>query len=151
MRTWRIASIVAAGIALGLGWNAVSGRGFALDKNAFLRPGEALVEISAAETKTRLEKGALVLDARGVDFYKLAHIPGSYSLPEEDFERAFAALEPRLRGTADIVVYCAGYGCEASHNVVRKLAAKGVYAVILNEGWPAWQDAGYPEKEGAEP
>jgi rhodanese-related sulfurtransferase len=151
MRIWRIAAIVSIGVGLGLGWNAASGRGFALDKSAFLRSGEKLAEISAVETKTLLEKGALVLDARALDFYQLAHIPGSYSLPEEDFERAFAALEPRLRGTADIVVYCAGYGCEASHNVVRKLQEKGVYAVILNEGWPAWQDAGYPEKEGAEP
>ena len=42
----------------------------------------------------------------------------------------------------------AGYGCEASHLVARKLKERGIPAVVLNEGWPAWTDAGYPIKEG---
>lgn len=146
-----MAAIVLAGIGLGLGWNAASGRGFALSKNAFLRPGDKLVEIPAAEAKERSEKGALVLDARGWDFYKMGHIPGSLNLPEEEFDNAFAKLEPKLRSNFDIVVYCAGYGCEASHIVTRKLKERGVHAVILNEGWPAWEDAGYPIREGEQP
>jgi ArsR family transcriptional regulator len=151
MRIWRMVAIVLTGIGLGLGWNAASGRGFALSKNAFLRPGDKLVEIPAAEAKERSEKGALVLDARGWDFYKMGHIPGSLNLPEEDFDNAFAKLEPKLRSNFDIVVYCAGYGCEASHIVTRKLKERGVHAVILNEGWPAWEDAGYPIREGEQP
>jgi ArsR family transcriptional regulator len=151
MRFWRMIAIVIVGIGLGLGWNAASGRGFALSRNAFLRPGDQLVEIPAAEAKQRLEQGALVLDARGWEFYKMGHIPGALNLPEEDFDRAFAKLEPRLRGSYDIVVYCAGYGCEASHIVTRKLKERGVHAVILNEGWPAWEDAGYPTREGEQP
>jgi rhodanese-related sulfurtransferase len=151
MRIWRMAAIVFTGIGLGLGWNAASGRGFALGSNAFLRPGDRLVEIPAAEARTRLEQGALVLDARGWEFYKMGHIAGSLNLPEEDFDNAFARLESRLRGSFDIVVYCAGYGCEASHIVTRKLNERGVHAVILNEGWPAWTDAGYPTREGEQP
>ena len=151
MRWWRIAAIVSIGAGLGLGWNAFSGRGFALDKNAFLRPGEALVEISAAETKTRLEKGALVLDARPRDFYEMSHVPGALPLPEDDFDRAFASIEDRLRSHFDIIVYCSGYGCEASHIVARQLAGKRIRAAVLHEGWPAWTDAGYPVKEGPQP
>ena len=151
MRFWRMIAIVIVGIGLGLAWNAASGRGFALSRNAFLLPGDQMAEIPAAEAKERLERGALVLDARGWEFYKMGHIPGSLNLPMEDFENAFRKLEPKLRGSYDIVVYCAGYGCEASHIVTRQLKEKGVHAVILNEGWPAWEDAGYPTREGEQP
>jgi rhodanese-related sulfurtransferase len=151
MRFWRMIAIVIAGMGLGLAWNAASDRGFALTRNAFLLPGDQLTEIPASEAKERLERGALVLDARGWEFYKMGHIPGSLNLPMEDFENAFRKLEPKLRGSYDIVVYCAGYGCEASHIVTRQLKEKGVHAVILNEGWPAWEDAGYPTREGEQP
>lgn len=151
LRTLRIATILAAGFVLGLGWNAWSGRGIALNANAFIAPGETLEEISAAEARQRLDRGALFLDARPVAFYEMGHVPGALPLPEDDFEAAFARIEPRLRSSFDNVVYCSGYGCEASHNVTRELRQRGVAAVILNEGWPAWTDAGYPVREGRQP
>jgi rhodanese-related sulfurtransferase len=141
--------LLALGTGLGLLWNGASGRGFALSSNVFVRPGFEVIE--AAEAKARLDKGALFLDARPVDFYNMEHIPGALPLPEPEFEKAFAALEPTLRSRFDIVVYCAGYGCEASHIVADKLRQKGVQAAILNEGWPAWQEAKYPTKTGAQP
>lgn len=151
LRSWRMAVIAGAALALGLSWNAWSGRGLDLRANAFVRPGEALQEIPAAEARQRLDRGALFLDARPRANYDMAHIPGALSLPQEDFEAAFAALEPLLRSRFDIVVYCAGYGCEASHIVVRHLRQRGVQAVILADGWPAWTEAGYPVREGAQP
>ena len=151
LRGGRTAVIDAAGALLGLAWNAFGGRGIALSGNAYIKPGEDVVEVTAAEAKKRLDAGALFLDARPVAFYDMSHIPGALPLPEDDFDRAFAALEPRLRNTLDIVVYCSGYGCEASHIVARKLREKGVHAAILHEGWPAWTDAGYPTKEGEQP
>ena len=135
-------AIVAAAALLGLAWNAWSGRGFVLGQSVFVQAGDEVIE--AKEAKARLDKGALFLDARPLDFWKMSHIPSSFSLPEEDFDRAFAELEPKLRATFNIVVYCSGYGCEASHIVARKLREKGVHAAILSEGWPAWTDAGYP-------
>jgi len=151
LRWGRVLGIPMAGLLLGLAWNAWSGRGIALAGNAFVRPGEAVEEIEAREAKARLDKGALFLDARPRAFYEMSHIPGGQALPEDDFDKAFAALEDRLRRTFDIVVYCSGYGCEASHIVARKLAEKGIHAAVLHEGWPAWTDAGYPVKEGPQP
>ena len=142
LRPLRMAAIVAAATLLGLGWNAWSGRGFVLGQSVFVQAGDEVIE--ASEAKARLDRGALFLDARPRDFWTMSHIPGALSLPEDDFDRAFAELEPRLRGTFNIVVYCSGYGCEASHIVARKLREKGIHAAILNEGWPAWTDAGYP-------
>ncbi|HVR69599.1 MAG TPA: rhodanese-like domain-containing protein [Vicinamibacteria bacterium] len=150
-RGWRLVVIVAAGLGLGLGWNAWSGRGLALGSNAFVRPGDDVELVEAAAAKARLDQGALFLDARGIDYYVMGHIPGALPLPEDDFERAYARLEDTLRRRFDIVVYCSGYGCEASHIVARKLRERGVEAAILHEGWPSWTEAGYPVTEGEEP
>lgn len=145
----RAALITLLGTACGLLWNALSGRGVALGQNALVKAGDQVVEASVA--RQRLDKGALFLDARPLDFYEMSHIPGALSLPEDDFDRAYARLEPRLRESFEVIVYCAGFGCEASHIVARKLKDRAIPAVILHEGWPAWTDAGYPVKEGREP
>jgi rhodanese-related sulfurtransferase len=149
LRPGRILVIAAASLAMGLAWNAWGGRGIALGANAFLREGAE--EIPAAEARQRLDHGALFLDARPVMNYEVEHIPGAVPLPEDDFEKYFGPLEPRLRSNFDTVVYCAGYGCEASHLVAERLKARGIHVAILNEGWPAWIDAGYPVKQGREP
>ena len=146
IRLIRIALILLAATAFGLAWNSISGRGVALDRNAYVREGDE--EIKAAEAKARLDKGALFLDARPVAFYEMSHIPGALPLPEDDFDKHFAKIEPRLRSSLDIVVYCSGFGCEASHLVARKLKERGIPAVVLSEGWPAWEEAKYPVKAG---
>jgi len=148
-RVGRIAALLGLGIALGLAWNTLSGRGFALTANVLVKPGDELIE--ASEAKVRLDKGALFLDARPEAFHRMAHIPGALSLPEEEFEAAFSRLEPRLRSSLDVIVYCAGFGCEASHIVARKLKERQIPAVVLNEGWPAWEEAHYPTRSGPEP
>lgn len=145
-RPWRAFAIVALGAGLGLLWNGLSGRGITLSANALVEEGDQV--ISAAEARERLDKGALFLDARPRLNYDFERIPGAVSLPEEEFDAAFARLEPRLRDSLDVVVYCAGFGCEASHKVARALKQRGVQAVILDEGWPAWADAGYPIEQG---
>jgi rhodanese-related sulfurtransferase len=138
----RFILILVTGAAAGLLWNAESGRGFALGRSVLVQAGDELVQ--AAEGKRLLDRGALFLDARPRDFWRVGRIPGSLSLPEEDFDRAFAGLESDLRRARGIVVYCSGYGCEASHVVARRLRERGFAAAILDEGLPAWQDAGLP-------
>jgi rhodanese-related sulfurtransferase len=145
----RVAVIVAAAAALGLGWNAWSGRGFALTTHAFFEAGDT--EIPVDQARARLDRGALFLDARGPLFYDFGHIPGALNLPEDRFEEAFQRLEPRLRQALDVIVYCSGFGCEASHLVSRKLKERGIPAVILTDGWPAWTEGGHPVKEGPQP
>lgn len=138
----RFMLILAAGASWGFAWNASSGRGIVLGQSVLVQAGDELV--AAPECKRLLDRGALFLDARPRDFWRLSRIPGALPLPEEDFDRAFREAEPRLRRANAIVVYCGGYGCEASHLVARKLRAKGFAAAILDEGMPAWQDAALP-------
>jgi rhodanese-related sulfurtransferase len=138
----RFVLILAAGVSLGLAWNAGSGRGFVLRQSVLVQAGDELVP--ARDAKQLLDRGALFLDARPRDFWRMSRIPGALPLPEEDFERGLAEVEPRLRRASGIVVYCSGYGCEASHLVARKLRERGFAAAVLDEGLPAWQDAGLP-------
>jgi rhodanese-related sulfurtransferase len=138
----RFISILVTGVAVGLSWNAGSGRGFALGRSVLVQAGDEIV--TATDAKVLLDRGALFLDARPRDFWRMSRIPGSLPLPEEDFDRGFAETESRLRRASGIVVYCSGFGCEASHVVARKLRERGFIAAILDEGLPAWQDAGLP-------
>ena len=138
----RFILILVTGVAAGLAWNAASGRGFAVGRSVLVQAGDELVR--ARDAKLLLDRGALFLDARPRDFWRMNRIPGALSLPEDDFERAFAQLQDRLRRASGIVVYCSGFGCDASHVVARKLRERGFIAAILDEGIPAWQDAGLP-------
>src|SRR5512136_1739292 len=140
-RALRTLVILAVGAAAGLAWNATSGRGFALGRSVLVQAGDELVE--AKDAKRLLDRGALFLDARPRDFWRMNRIPGALSLPEDDFDRAFAELKGQLRRASGIVVYCSGFGCDASHIVARKLRERGFIAAILNEGIPAWEDAGF--------
>jgi rhodanese-related sulfurtransferase len=138
----RFLLILALGAAAGLAWNAGSARGFTLGRSVFAQAGDVVVK--APEAKVLLDRGALFLDARPRDFWRMNRIPTALPLPEDDFDQAYAEVEPQLRRARAIVVYCSGYGCEASHVVARRLREKGFDAGILDEGLPAWQDAGLP-------
>ena len=138
----RFILILVAGAGAGLLWNGASGRGFALGRSVLVQAGDELV--SAKDARGLLDRGALFLDARPRDFWKMSRIPAALPLPEDDFDRAFPEVEERLRRASGIVVYCSGFGCEASHVVARKLRERGFIAAILDEGLPAWQDAGGP-------
>ena len=138
----RFILILVTGAAAGLAWNAASGRGFALGRSVLVQAGDELVR--AVDARALLDRGALFLDARPRDFWRMNRIPGALPLPEDDFDRALPEVEPRLRRASGIVVYCSGFGCEASHVVARKLRERGFIAAILDEGLPAWQDAGFP-------
>jgi rhodanese-related sulfurtransferase len=148
-RPYRVALVLLVSIVLGLAWNELSGRGLALTRNAYLREGDQ--EVAVGQAKEWHDRGALFLDARPIAFYEMSHVPEALPLPEDDFERWFVKIEPRLRSSLDIVVYCSGFGCEASHLVTRRLKDRGIQAFVLSEGWPAWVDAGHPVREGARP
>jgi rhodanese-related sulfurtransferase len=149
VKLWRLVAIFLTGCVLGLGWNSLSGKGLPLTRNAYLKEGDEVIK--AAEAKRRFDGGALFVDARDPFSYRYGHIPGALSLPEGSFDQVFPKLERQLRARFDIVVYCSGFGCEASHIVSRQLKAVGVPAAVFADGIPAWLDAGYPTRKGETP
>ncbi len=138
----RFVAILALGGGAGLAWNALSGRGFTLTRSVLAQAGDELVP--AAQAKVLLDRGALFLDARPRDFWKMNRIPGALPLPEDDFDKSFPKVEPAVRRAKAVVVYCSGYGCEASLVVARRLHELGIAAGVLDEGLPAWEDAHFP-------
>src|SRR5260370_620916 len=62
LRPWRIVAIGGLGITLGLLWNGLSGRGFALGQSVFVQRGDEVIE--APEAKARLRHRALQLSLR---------------------------------------------------------------------------------------
>jgi len=141
--------IVVVGTACGYASNSLNSKGFDIGRSVFAQAGDTLVPAETA--KAWLDRGALFIDARPRDFWRMSRIPGAESLPEEDFDRAFAEIERQLRRNSSIIVYCSGYGCESSHIVARQLRERGLPAVILDEGLPAWEDEGYPIDTEARP
>src|SRR4030043_298207 len=97
----RFILILVTGATGGFLWNAASGRGFALGGSVLVQAGDEIVGV--ADARTLLDRGALFLDARPRDFWRMNRIPGALPLPEEDFDRAFAEFEPRLRRASGIV------------------------------------------------
>jgi rhodanese-related sulfurtransferase len=148
-RVSRMALVILVGATCGFAWNSLSGRGFDISQSVLVQAGDEV--ISAGEAKAWLDEGALFLDARPRDFWRMNRIPGAQPLPEDEFEPALVEIESRLRTAPRIVVYCSGYGCEASHVVARQLRERGFPAVILDEGLPAWEDEGYALDSGARP
>jgi hypothetical protein len=69
----RFILILVTGVAAGLAWNAASGRGFALGRSVLVQAGDEIVE--AADAKRLLDRGALFLDARPRDFWRMNRIP----------------------------------------------------------------------------
>lgn len=112
-----------------------------LTRHVFIHEGDDIIDVT--EAKRRFDRGALFIDARVRLVFELGHVPGAVLLSEDEFESLFPALESRLRGRLDIVVYCDGYGCESSHVVARKLKRRGIPASVLDNGLPAWIEAGH--------
>ena len=99
------------------------------------------------------EKGGIVLDARPELFHRVGHVPGALSLPREDFDSAFARLQPRLEPfrSRTIAIYCADESCDDSRQVQSRLMDMGFKRVaVFPGGWEAWTAAGLP-KEGVSP
>jgi rhodanese-related sulfurtransferase len=107
-------------------------------------------EVSLDEMKRiSATRGAVILDARPEIFYRLGHIPSALSLPRDDFEKTYHALEPLLQSYRDtvMIVYCAGQECEDSQMVGDALASLGYPHVrLFRGGWSDWEGGDLPEE-----
>jgi glyoxylase-like metal-dependent hydrolase (beta-lactamase superfamily II)/rhodanese-related sulfurtransferase len=107
--------------------------------------------MSMEELKSRLEKeepGLLVLDVRERDAYLEGHIPGAKLLPRGQLELRVNQELPDP--TRRVLVYCdLGKVSTLAAATLREMGY--ARAVALDGGMVAWNEAGYPERVGAEP
>ena len=96
------------------------------------------------------KRTVLILDARPEIFYRLGHIPSALSLPRDDFEKQYQALQAVLqtyRGKP-LVVYCSGADCHDSQMVADALQKLGYAHVrLFRGGWSDWASANLPEEK----
>jgi len=100
--------------------------------------------------KLSLNHVALILDARPEVFYRLGHIPSALSLPRDDFEKQYQALQSTLQSHRDkpLVVYCSSTDCHDSQMVADALQKLGYAHVrLFRGGWSDWENASLPEEK----
>ena len=106
-----------------------------------------LSEITDIETaKTIFNKGeAIFVDARGFESYTSGHIKGAASFPVGLFGEKIEQFLKRYATSTPIVTYCSGRTCEDSHKLAQLLLMEGYHNVrIFIDGYPAWEERGYP-------
>jgi len=93
------------------------------------------------------------IDARDYSDYKEGHIDGALSIPLTEIRRMEGNPPHQINGVIipdvhRLVVYCKGGDCDESLLVARELRAMNFTCHILLDGYPAWEEAGYPTAEG---
>lgn len=90
-----------------------------------------------------------LVDARTSDEYQVAHLATAVNITEKDFEKSVALL-PKDKG-ALVVLYCNGVKCGKSKKVAVKAKAAGYTNLVLYpDGFPVWEEKGYPIIAGPE-
>ena len=107
--------------------------------------------ISAERTKQLLDIGESVWfgDLRSAEEFKAARLPGAHSIPLKDLTRRFAQVPT----TGRVVLYCAcpDGNIEEGHayQLLRGFGYRNVS--VMEGGFAAWQQLGYPLERGARP
>lgn len=108
------------------------------------RIADMIVNTRQAELLWRRET-TLFLDVRSASDYEFGHIAGAVSLPEEEFQKRFDELKPRLQRAETIVVYCKSIDCGKSFWSAVRLCDEGLLQTkIYQEGWNEWVNRGLP-------
>jgi rhodanese-related sulfurtransferase len=144
--------IAAASAAFGLAFNAVSPRGipYIPPPKPPVDPSEFIPLTEAFQTWSR--GAAVFLDARAPADYQVGHIANAFNLPAEAFHEHWPQVAPYLTTESSIVCYCDGMECDLSHHLADQLREAGYTNVhVLQNGWTAWSQAGYPTSTGTQP
>lgn len=101
--------------------------------------------ITKEELRGKLKRGepVQVVNVLEPQHYSLGSIKGSWKIPLSRLARRVAELDK----TKDVVTYCAGYECHASHEAAELLAEKGFKVRVYPGGIIEWKEAGLPIEE----
>ena len=94
----------------------------------------------------------VLVDARPALFYKMSHIPGAVSLPDDAADAAdLAAWRTGLAPDAAVIIYCTDDLCHLADQLARKLLDLGLTPTIFLPGFSGWEAAGLPVASGLTP
>lgn len=87
------------------------------------------------------DPGFVLIDSRGHEGWRQAHIPGAVHLPTAEIPvRAPSLLDPAL----PVVTYCWGPGCNGATKAALALAELGYQVKEMLGGIEYWQREGFP-------
>ena len=81
------------------------------------------------------------VDARPRAKFEREHIPGAVLLNEDEWVRLVGPFLDEWEPGKNIVVYCDGGGCDASHAVAKRIKEELQVKSpvwVLHDGWDAW-------------
>lgn len=110
--------------------------------------------ISVDEAQALLDDPSVTfVDARGLDDYVAAHIPGALSLPAVDAAGLLEVQSVPILPEGRVITYCNGGACEQSEYLGILLRDREVckQVLVLEGGWAAWAAAEAPTVSGEEP
>ncbi len=111
------------------------------------------IEIGLEKAKEFYDLGGLmVCDAREETEFAMGHIAGALFTPHDEFVADVEWLDATAKSPKPIMIYCDGGDCELSLNLGFALNESGHRRILIfKDGYPAWEDAGYPTETGGHP
>ena len=100
-------------------------------------------KMTIGELKARMESPNpyILADARDVNSYDDAHIPGAISIPADEVDR----LADQYDRDMDVITYCGSYQCPASTIAAKEFMKKGFRNVRdYKGGIKEWTEDGNP-------
>jgi rhodanese-related sulfurtransferase len=146
-RVWRaswldVSLIILAGVILGGLFNASSPSGIDLIPRSFFEPPPETV--AARDARTLAGSGAVIIDARPVEFYNQGHLRDAVNLPSDMFGFAYSMKLADLDPAVPVIVYGRTISRNYDEDVAQKLTGLGHEKVlVLDGGLDAWTEAGY--------
>lgn len=105
--------------------------------------GSQVRRMTLGELKARMDsaKPYILADARDMDSYDDAHIPGAIPIPVEDVD----SLADSYDRSMDVITYCGSYECQASTMAAKAFIRKGFRNVRdYKGGIKEWVEGGNP-------
>jgi len=131
------------GIAFFGDWDTSQGVVTAKPKDAVVFHELEIGDIFTA--KALYDNGAIFVDARAEADYREGRIKGSVSLPVWQFEALIYRFKDEFPTHMMIVTYCSGRECDDSHVLAQCLLDEGYMDVkVFIDGYPAWEEKGFP-------
>ena len=98
-------------------------------------------EVSVAETRDRIDAGAILVDVREDDEWRAGHAANAVHLGRGVIERDILQAFPDK--SAELILYCGGgYRSALAADNLQKMGYPNVFSMA--GGWKAWKDAAAP-------
>lgn len=106
-------------------------------------------DVTIDQARALFGEQACFIDARDMAEFEQGHVQGAFQATA-DMLRAKSPLWLQAQDPGKpVVIYCGGGMCDASKNVAVVLGWMGFTDLrIMNDGYPAWRDAGHPTATG---